>query len=164
MSSQRISQHFAWFMCLVAAVFYSYEYILRVIPSILVPSLMQTLQIGPSQIGVIASLYYLTYTPLQLFVGTIMDHYGVRWPLTIATTSCALGIYIFSIPILIYAKLGMLLVGFGSAFAFVGALKLTSMWLRHDRFAYYSGLVNMLGFLGACVGTISMQALVEQMG
>ena len=137
LQTRKISNRYAWFMCGLAAVFYAYEYILRVLPSVLVPSLMQTLQIGTTQIGIIASLYYLTYTPMQLFVGTMMDHFGVRWPLTIATIACAMGIYIFSFPVLLYTKLGMLLIGFGSAFAFVGVLKLASDWLPERYFALY---------------------------
>jgi len=156
--------NYAWIMCIFAAVFYCYEYLLRVLPSVIVPDLMQSLNIGATQIGLISSFYFLTYTPMQIVVGTIMDHFGVRIPLTIATLSCALGIYIFSMPELIYAKIGMLLVGFGSAFAFVGVLKIAADWMPNKYFALIAGVTTTLGMAGAISGETSLSTAINNFG
>ena len=158
------SKNFAWGMCLLAAVFYCYEFLLRVLPSVIVPEMMTAMQVGAAQIGLISSFYFMTYTPLQLFVGTIMDHFGVRWPLTLATIACAIGIYIFSIQTLYTAKLGMLLVGFGSAFAFVGVLKIAADWLPNKYFALISGLTTTLGMLGATMGETTITTVISDYG
>lgn len=162
--ANKIEPKLAWLMCFLAAVFYCYEFILRVLPSVIVPDMMSNLNIGAAQIGLISSFYYLTYTPLQLFVGTIMDHYGVRWPLSIATILCAIGIYVFAIPTIYYAKTGMLLVGFGSAFAFVGVLKIASDWLPNRYFALITGLTTTLGMLGATMGETTITTVISDCG
>lgn len=60
-----------------------------------------------------------------------------------------------------WAAVGRFLIGFGSAFAFVGALKLAAMWLPIDRFAFFSGCCASLGFLGAAGGAILLAKLVH---
>jgi MFS family permease len=155
---------YAYLMCTLAAIFYCYEYLLRVMPAIIVPNLIQTLAISTSQVGMIASFYFLTYTPMQILVGTIMDHFGVRLPLSIATFACAVGAYIFSIPTLGCAQLGMLLIGFGSAFAFVGVLKIAADWLPNHYFALISGITTTLGMLGAISGETSLATVIADHG
>ena len=62
----------------LAALFYCHEYLLRVLPSVIVPELMLSLKIGASQVGLISSFYFLTYTLLQV-VGNYYDHFGVGY-------------------------------------------------------------------------------------
>ena len=163
-NTKKMNSYYAWWMCVFAAIFYCYEYLLRVLPAVIVPDLMQTLKISATQIGLISSFYFLTYTPMQIIVGTIMDHFGVRIPLTIATLSCAVGIYIFSMPELIYAKIGMLLVGFGSAFAFVGVLKIAADWMPNKYFALIAGTTTTLGMVGAISGETSVSTSISTYG
>ncbi|MGD9592909.1 MAG: MFS transporter, partial [Candidatus Berkiella sp.] len=59
---------------------------------------------------------------------------------------------------------GRFLIGFGSAFAFVGVLKLASSWLPPNRFALISGLATSLGMIGAMQGDIILGDLIVQIG
>jgi sugar phosphate permease len=152
------------FMCFIGAIFYSYEYVLRVVPSVIIPNLMNDLNIDAAEVGMIASYYFLSYTPLQVFVGTILDHFGVRKPLSFAIFCCAIGIYIFSIPTIFCAKLGMFLAGMGSAFAFVGVLKLTADWLPNKYFAIISGLTTAIGMIGAIGGETVTAVTINKFG
>ena len=155
------STRYALLMCFIGAIFYCYEFILRVLPSVIVPNLMDTLNINATQIGMITSYYFISYTPLQIFVGTFMDHFGVRKPLTLAVFLCAVGILIFSLPKLYLAKFGMFLVGIGSAFAFVGVLKLASDWLPNKYFALASGITTSIGMVGAISGETVIAKAIE---
>ena len=56
------------------------------------------------------------------------------------------------------------MVGFGSAFAFVGVLKVASTWLPPKRFGMIAGLATTLGMIGAMFGDNIMTALVEEFG
>jgi len=51
----------------------------------------------------------------------------------------------------------------GSAFAFVGVLKLASLWLPPSRFAFIAGLATSLGMVGAMVGDI-LQRIGDVLG
>lgn len=166
-TSRTVSQGslLAWFMCAIAAVFYGYEFFLRVTPTVMVPYLMKYYAITATQIGVLSAFYYYAYTPLQLFVGTLMDHYNVRTLLTLAVLACALGSYFFGFgDTLTIAKTGRLLVGFGSAFAFVGVMKLAADWLPGKYFALISGIATTLGMLGAISGEVILTHLIRSVG
>jgi MFS family permease len=59
---------------------------------------------------------------------------------------------------------GRFLIGFGSAFAFVGVLKLATIWLPPDRFAFIAGLTTTLGMVGAMFGQNVLKSLVLLIG
>ena len=102
---------------------------------------------------------------MQVLVGLFMDRYGPRRLLTVACLLCAFGTYLFaSGHSLGIAELGRFLVGFGSAFAFVGAAKLATIWLPPNRFALISGIILCLGMLGAMMGDILLHLLVDAIG
>jgi len=56
------------------------------------------------------------------------------------------------------------MIGFGSAFAFVGVLKLASMWLPPERFALVTGLTMALAMIGAATGDILIAKVVAVSG
>jgi len=151
-----------WSICLIGALFYSYEYFLRIMPSVMSAKLMAHFNIEAGALGIFVAIYYWAYVPLQLPVGLLHDRFGPRRLLTFACLLCVVGTYMFGISHSIYiAATGRLFVGIGSAFAFVGVLKLASIWLPADRFALVAGLTSALGTVGAIVGEKSLASLVE---
>jgi MFS family permease len=156
---------YPWFICLLAAVFYLYDFVLRVTPSVMIHPLMKAYGVNAFQIGFLSAFYYYVYTPLQLPSGTIVDKYSRRWVLAASCLICALGGLIFAHTETLYlACLGRAMMGFGSAFAFVGALKLASLWLPPYRFALYSALTTALGTVGAVITDTMLSHGVERMG
>lgn len=156
------SMALAWLICGLGIVFYSYEFLLRVAPSVMVPEIRAYFNISAAGFGILVGLYYVAYTPMQLFVGSVMDLYGPRRILTFAVLLCACGTLIFaSSRLLWFGGVGRLLVGFGSAFAFVGALKLGSVWLPKNRFTTFTGIVTGVAMATAMVGDISLTAIVQ---
>ncbi len=155
----------SWFICSLGAIFYCYEYLLRVSPSVMSHQLMETYHLSGTAFGHLSAMYYYIYVPMQLLVGLLLDRYGPRRLLTFATLSCCIGIYLFaSSHFLIMAQLGRFLMGFGSAFAFVGALKLATIWLPPTRFGLISGIALALGMIGGILGDIFLTFLVDHLG
>lgn len=127
--------------------------------------LMLTYHINAAALGNLIAFYYYIYTPMQLPVGMLMDVYGPRRLLTLAGLSCAVGTYLFaSTDIFAIAAFGRFLVGFGSAFAFVGVLKLATLWLPPQRFALISGITTTLGMVGGMLGDIILTVLINKHG
>ncbi len=60
--------------------------------------------------------------------------------------------------------MGRLLVGFGSAFAFVGVLKLATIWLPEDKLGMVAGAATALGTIGAMVGDNLLGTMVNLIG
>lgn len=155
----------AWIVFILGAMFYCYEYFLRIAPSLMTNQLMKAYGINVAVLGNLIACYYYIYTPMQLPVGVLMDRIGPRRLITAAILSCALGTYLFAQgQYLDLAYLGRFLVGFGSAFAFVGTLKLASIWFPRERFGFLSGVATTLGALGAMFGDIFIAEMVKYRG
>lgn len=149
----------------LAAVFYCYEYLLRVAPSVMVNDLMLHYQINDFQLSSLTAYYYYIYAPMQLPVGLLVDRYGPKMLMVIACLSCAIGAYLFVCSdVLLIAKIGRFLVGFGSAFAFVGVLKLATMFLPKEYFPVVSGVTMALGQIGAMLGDVLLTSMINYDG
>lgn len=165
MRQQTHSRSLGWFICGIAALFYSYEYFLRIAPSTMSWELMKAYSIDAASLGNLAAFYYYAYTPMQLPVGILLDRYGPRRILTVACACCVVGTCFFAVAhSLVIAQLGRLLMGFGSAFAFIGVLKLATIWLPPERFGFVAGMTAMLGTAGAMIGDTALSYAVQTIG
>lgn len=164
-TSTKIYLLMAWTICALGAVFYSYEYFLRISPSVMEHSLRGHFNLSATSFGFLSAFYYYAYVPLQIPVGVLLDRYGPRLLITIACLICVLGTFIFAGTSTFWvAATGRFLVGFGSAFAFVGVLKLATIWLPEDKLAMVSGLAAALGTIGAMIGDNLLGNLVDKIG
>lgn len=163
-SNRAVTKHtfYGWIVCLIGALFYLYEYLLRVAPSQMTNELQQAFHINGQTLGHLVGYYYYIYAPMQLFVGILMDRYGPRRLLSLAVFCCAAGTYLFANNQSLYvAEFGRFLVGFGSAFAFVGVLKLATLFLPSRVFGTVSGMALALGMAGGMLGDMLISGLVR---
>ncbi|MEM9242455.1 MAG: MFS transporter [Pseudomonadota bacterium] len=155
----------AWFIVGLGALFYSYEYFLRITPSVIFHPLMEYYHIDATGLGVLSGFYYWVYTPVQLFAGCLIDRFGSRKLLTLACFLCVIGTIFFAITHSIaIASVGRMLVGFGSGFAFVGAMQLAANWLPIGYFSFGVGAISTLGSVGAILGNLILTNLVKLIG
>ena len=147
----------AWSMVIICAIFYCYEYFLRISPGVMINQLMAYFHVEAREIGDIQQAYFYAYTPMQFVVGILVDRYRPKFLLPFAVLMCALGGYLTSATHMVwFAEFGRFLQGFGSAFAFVGAMKIAAVWLPKNRFSFVAGCVTTLGFIGAMFGQVVM--------
>lgn len=152
-------------MCGLSAIFYCYEYYLRVAPSVMSAELKASFLLSDAAFGHLAAFFYYAYTPMQIPVGMLMDKFGPRRILTIACVFCVLGTYLFaSTQIILLAQIGRFMVGFGSAFAYVGVLKISNDWLPPKYYAFMAGFTTALGMAGAMSGELTMASMVSTVG
>lgn len=156
---------FGSIICTIGAIFYCYEFVLRIIPGILQSELRAAFgHISASTFGQLSALYYFAYSPMQMPVGMLMDRFGPRRLLTLACLCCTIGSLMFShSQSLIIAGSGRFMVGFGSSFAFVGVLSLAVQWLPPRFFSLVAGLMTTLGMLGLVYGEVKITELAADM-
>jgi sugar phosphate permease len=155
----------AWLICGLGAVYYSYEYFLRITPSVMEHALREHFNLSATGFGLLSAFYYYAYVPLQIPVGVLLDRYGPRLLITFACLICVIGTFIFAGTTIFWvAAVGRFLVGFGSAFAFVGVLKLATIWLPENKLAMVAGLAAALGTIGAMIGDNLLGSLVVNIG
>lgn len=153
-----------YFTVFLGALFYFYEYFLRVSPSAMQHQMMSDFKIDATLFGTLSAFYFYAYTPMQFVVGLLVDRFKLRFVLVSAVLCCVCGTLIFAkAPNYELADFGRFLQGFGSAFAYVGALKLACMWLPAKRFGFFAGLCTSLGFWGAAFGEVILTELMKVM-
>jgi MFS family permease len=155
----------ALIVCSLASLFYLYDFLLRVMPSAMTNDLMSHFHIGAARLGIMLAILYYAYAPMQIPAGLLFDRIGTRLLLTIMVLICAIGTLLFGVTdSIIIATIGRFLIGFSSAFAFLGALVLAARWLPHKYFAMFVGLVQLLGCAGAIVGETPIAIAVKHFG
>ena len=153
-------------ICAIGAMFYCYEFILRIIPGALQSELSAAFgHISASTFGQLSAFYYFAYSPMQMPVGMLMDRFGPRRLLSFACMCCTLGSFMFSYSSsMLIAGSGRFLVGFGSSFAFVGVLSLAMHWLPRRYFSLVAGLITTLGMLGLVYGEVKITEMAVTHG
>lgn len=142
--------------------YYGYEYLLRLLPRLFFEDLISVFPLTPVDLGLIASLYYYSYSLTQLIVGPILDKWGPRRIVTLASGLCALSLWVFSLwPSFALFCLSRLLIGFASAFAFVGVLKTADLYLPEKYNSFIAGAATTFGMLSAQVGATSISYLLQ---
>lgn len=145
-SASYMRSYYPWLIVCCGMLFYCYNYFLRVSPSVLQDQLSSNFHINATAFGTLAGLYYWAYTPMQLPAGMIYDKFGVRFVLSAAILTAVSGLWVFiSADHFATAAIGRLMIGAGCAFAYIGTLKLASLWLPANRFAFVAGLTTAVG-------------------
>lgn len=154
-----------WLFWSVGALFYAYEFFHRVAPGVLTTHLREILTIDDKQLGLIGAMYLYAYAAFQLPAGILIDKYGPKKLLVFASLLVTIGSFAFVFSTNHHwAYFSRFLIGAGSAFAFVGCLKIGSQWLAMSSFPLVVGLTNFCGTLGALSGGAPFSWLLERIG
>ena len=115
--------------------------------------------------GALSAAFYIIYTGLQSPVGLLFDRQKPRMLLTASSFVCALGCFLFAAShTLIGLFLGRILIGAGSAFAFVGLSHLLREYFPKKQFAFMIGLSETIGFIAAVFSIIGMGTVINFYG
>ncbi|MDG2054486.1 MAG: MFS transporter [Phycisphaerales bacterium] len=152
--------HLKWLFWAIPTFFFFFEFFIRVAPGVINQDLQKEFDITPGDVGWMLAIYYYAYAPLQLFVGVMIDRFGPRGFLAGASLFCGIGLVVFGIASTLFMlSMGRALMGGGSAFAYVGAVCVASMWFRPHHLGYIIGLTAMVGVSGAIVAQYALPGL-----
>ena len=126
----------------------------RVAPTVIADELAASLDASSLALGSIAAMYFYIYAAMQVPAGVIVDRIGPRLAVGVATAIGGLGSIAFGLaPDVLVANLARCVIGFGVAFAFVGAMRASAVWFRAEHYAMAGGWIILVGNLGAVLGT-----------
>lgn len=164
-STRSNSDFKAWFVWSFAGLFYSYQFILRNSPGVMTQDLMRDFSIEACALGVLSAFYLVSYSVLQIPVGLAMDKFGPTRLLRLAVLLCMAGTITFALSESFYlACFGRLLIGAGSTCAFLGSLKLATLWFHPEKLALVVGFTLLAGKIGASLGQAPLALLINAMG
>ncbi|OJW48084.1 MAG: MFS transporter [Alphaproteobacteria bacterium 41-28] len=147
------SRSIAWVVWIIASMFYAYQYILRVMPSIMLEDIMQQFNIDAAVFGQFSGVYYIGYSLMHLPIGILLDRYGPKPVMTACILLTVTGL----LPIIfadywVYPIVGRALIGMGSSAAILGAFKVIRMAFSEERFTRMLSLSVTIGLIGAIYG------------
>jgi MFS family permease len=156
---------YGWIFWGVAAMFFLYEYFLRVLPSVILDDLGDAFHATPVELSAAVAVYLWVYAPLQLIVGGLFDRFGAKFLVAGAALICGGGGLLFSMAGgLNSVGIAQGLMGVGSAFAFVGAIYVATVWFPPSRLAVIAGITVAVGMLGQVIGQTPMVDAVAEFG
>jgi predicted MFS family arabinose efflux permease len=148
-----ITRNITWMIWIVASLFYAYQYVLRVMPNILLGDIMQRFQIDATTVGQFSGIYYISYSLMHLPMGILLDRFGPKRVLSSSILLTVLGLLTlafqgsFALPLI-----GRFLVGLGSSAAILGVFKVIRMAFREEQFSRLLGFSVTIGLIGAIYG------------
>jgi MFS family permease len=134
---------------LIGAMFFFYEFFLRVLPNSLHEDIVNSFHATAFSFSLFGGAFYLCYSLLQVPVGFIFDKFGIKKSLFFAAITCSLGALLFSVTSsLEVAVFARCLMGVGAAFGFLGLLIISTQWFPMRYMGILSGSTQILGTMG----------------
>ena len=154
-----------WIFWGFASVFFLYEFFVRVMPSVILSDLAVELDATPVALSSALAVYLWVYAPMQLLVGGLFDRFGTKFLIVGASAICGAGCLIFALgDSLTAVGISRGMAGFGSAFAFVVAVYVATVWFPPSRLALIAGITTAVGILGEVIGQTPMVDAVKDFG
>jgi predicted MFS family arabinose efflux permease len=149
----------------MASIFYAYQYILRVMPNIMLTDITQQFNIDAAIFGQFSGAYYIGYCLMHLPIGIMLDRYGPKKVMS----ACILMTVVGLLPIIfteywVYPIIGRVLIGIGSSAAILGAFKIIRMTFSEQKFTKMLSFTVVIGLLGGIYGGVPVSYLCDAFG
>lgn len=144
---------------------YYIAYLFRTINAVMATPLAMELGLGADDLGLLTSVYFLTFAAAQIPIGILLDRYGPRRVQSALLVIAAVGSTLFAVSDhFLMLLVGRALIGLGVASAMTAGLKALVLWFPGDRVPLLNGLMVMLGALGAVTATLPADLLLDWIG
>ena len=151
---------FRVFLPFSAGYFLSYLY--RVVNAVIAPDLIADIGVGPSTLGMLTAVYFISFASFQLPLGILLDRYGPRNVEAVLLLFAGLGAFIFARAEGIGGLVvGRALIGFGVSSCLMAAFKAYTLWFPREKWPVIYGFQMAAGGLGALAATAPVQAALE---
>lgn len=140
---------------------YFLSYLFRVVNAVLAPDLAADIGVGPSALGLLTSVYFITFASFQLPLGILLDRYGPRKTEAVLLLFAGLGAFIFSqADSLTGLIVGRAFIGFGVSACLMASFKAYAVWFDRSKWPVINGFQMAAGGLGALAATSPVEWLV----
>ncbi len=119
---------------------YYIAYLFRTINAVMAAPLATELGLGADDLGLLTSVYFLTFAAAQIPIGILLDRYGPRRVQSALLVIAAVGSTLFAVSDHFWMLLiGRALIGLGVASAMTAGLKALVLWFPGDRVPLLNG-------------------------
>jgi MFS family permease len=154
-----------WLVCLAATMFFFYEFIQGNMFASIAANIMQDFNIQADKMAYLSSIYYLSNVLFLFVAGMVLDRYSIKNTILIAMLLCVASTFVFSYSHSFYvALLCRFITGIGSAFCFLGPVRLASHWFPPKRMALVTGAIVTVAMSGGMLAQYPLTKLVLHVG
>ncbi|MES2198677.1 MAG: MFS transporter [Chlamydiota bacterium] len=159
------SRKVAWMVWIIVSVFYAYQYILRVMPNIMLHDIMNKFDMDAATFGQFSGIYYISYSLMHLPMGIMLDRLGPKKVMSGSIFLTVLGLLtIVFTDHWIFPIIGRFLIGLGSSAAILGVFKMVRMTFSEKQFPRMLSFSVTIGLLGAIYGGGPVSYMCEAFG
>jgi MFS family permease len=144
------------------AIGFFFSYLYRVVNAVIAPNLVADLSLGPADLGLLTSTYFLTFAAFQLPLGVLLDRFGPRKTEACLLIFAALGAFVFARAESASGLIaGRALIGFGVSSCLMAPFTAYAIWFAKERLPLINGFQVAVGGLGALTGTAPVEAALQ---
>jgi MFS family permease len=144
---------------------YFLSYLFRAVNAVAGPGIAADLGIEPAALGLLTSVYFLTFAAVQLPLGVLLDRYAANRVEAILLVIAAAGAALFAIgDDLVTVTLGRAIIGLGVSSCLMAAFKAYSTMVTPERLPFVNGLHLAVGGLGLLAGGLPSDLAVDVFG
>lgn len=161
-SMKAVFNRYRWSIFITLTIGYFFVYFQRMSVSVVGSDIVD--EVGGS-IGVLSSVYFWTYTAMQIPSGVLADRYGPRLSCTLFLGTAAAGSFLTFVGGEFWViVLGKIMIAAGMAVVYVPLMKLVSVWFVKQDFAVLNGIVIAVGNIGAISAAGPLSVLASAIG
>ncbi|KTC90710.1 MFS transporter [Fluoribacter dumoffii] len=154
-----------WMVCFAATLFFFYEFIQGNMFASIAADIMQAYQIQADKMAWLSSIYYLSNVLFLFVAGMVLDRFSIKNTLLIAMFLCVASTFLLAHSDSFYMALFCrFITGIGSAFCFLGPVRLASHWFPPRRMALVTGAIVTMAMAGGMLAQYPLTKLVLMVG
>lgn len=154
-----------WLICFAASLFFFYEFIQGNMFASIAESIMRDFHIQVDKMTYLSSGYYLSNVIFLFVAAYILDRFSSKKTIIFAMFLCVLSTFILSHAHSFYlALLCRFMTGIGSAFCFLGPVRIASRWFPPKRMALATGAIVTMAMAGGMLSQYPLAQLVQHIG
>jgi predicted MFS family arabinose efflux permease len=140
---------------------YYLSYLYRTVNVVIAPNLAADLGLGPADLGLLTSVYFVSFAAFQLPLGMLLDRYGPRRVQAALLLVAAAGSALFAISAnFAVVTMGRALIGLGVSGCLMGMLKANAQWWPREKLPLVNGIGVAFGSFGALSATVPVEWLL----
>lgn len=154
-----------WLVCFAASLFFFYEFIQGNMFASIADNIMHDFHVQADKMTYLSSVYYVSNVLFLFVAGLILDKFSAKKTIIIAMALCVISTFVLANAQSFYLALACRFVtGIGSAFCFLGPVRLASRWFPPQRMAMVTGAIVTIAMTGGMIAQYPLTKLVASIG
>lgn len=154
-----------WMVCFAATLFFFFEFIQGNMFASIASNIMHDYEIQADKMAWLSSIYYVSNVLFLFVAGVVLDRFSIKKTLLIAMLLCVGSTFLLAYSHSFYTALFCrFTTGIGSAFCFLGPVRLASHWFPPQRMALVTGAIVTMAMAGGMLAQYPLTKLVLLVG